>query len=71
MQKCNVKGKDAHPLYQWLSQKELNGVADSSIKWNFQKYAINENGELAGVYPHGTDPTDPAIIDWIQQPTPF
>ena len=38
MEKISVKGKDIHPLYQWLTSKAKNGVIDSEVKWNFQKY---------------------------------
>lgn len=47
MSKISVKGVDMHPIYQWLTSKEKNGKMDSKVKWNFQKYLINENGELA------------------------
>ena len=46
MGKISVKGKDMHPIYQFLTQKKLNGVLDSKVEWNFQKYLIDENGEL-------------------------
>lgn len=44
--KISVKGDDMHPLYQFLTEKEKNGVMDSKVKWNFQKYLINKNGEV-------------------------
>ena len=44
MSKVEVKGKNIHPVYRWLTKKELNGVKSSSVKWNFQKYLIDENG---------------------------
>ncbi|NJM16225.1 MAG: glutathione peroxidase [Bacteroidales bacterium] len=49
MAKISVKGTDAHPLYTWLTTKELNGRLDSKVKWNFQKYLIDENGQLVDV----------------------
>ena len=49
MAKISVKGKDIHPLYEWLTSKEQNGVMDSNVKWNFQKYMIDENGKLVDV----------------------
>lgn len=55
-EKVDVKGKDQHPLYQWLTQKSLNGVEDSKVSWNFNKYLIDENGALIGVYGSGTNP---------------
>jgi glutathione peroxidase len=44
--KISVKGDDIHPLYQFLTDKEKNGVMDSKVKWNFQKYLLNKDGEL-------------------------
>ena len=38
MSKISVKGNNKEPIYQWLTQKELNGEENSSVKWNFQKY---------------------------------
>jgi len=42
---------DPHPLIQWLTQKELNGVTDAEIKWNFSKFVVNEEGRLVGFFP--------------------
>lgn len=65
MAKITVKGKKKHPVYQYLTQKKYNGLKDSSVKWNFQKYLINEKGMLEKVVPTGVSPTDPSIITWI------
>jgi len=35
-------------IYQWLTKKNLNGVMDTDIKWNFQKFLIDEEGKLIG-----------------------
>ena len=45
-EKIDVKGSNQHPLYAWLTNKELNGKKNSSVKWNFQKYLIGPNGEF-------------------------
>ena len=66
MEKISVKGKDQHPVYQWLTQKEKNGVEDSNVQWNFQKYLVNENGELVKSIPPKTKPNDPEVISWIK-----
>lgn len=66
MSKISVKGKDIHPLYQWLTQKKLNGNIDSEVKWNFQKYLINEKGQLDKVIDPQVTPTDPVITEWIE-----
>jgi len=66
MAKISVKGKDIHPVYQWLTKKEANGKMDSSVKWNFQKYMVNADGTLSGMASSKTKPFDPKILDWIQ-----
>ena len=66
MDKISVKGKDMHPMYQFLTQKSKNGLQDSEVEWNFQKYLINENGELAKVVGPRILPTDAEITSWIE-----
>ena len=66
MAKISVKGNDMHPVYQFLTQKTKNGLEDSSVQWNFQKYLINSNGELEKVIAPSTLPTDAEIINWIE-----
>jgi glutathione peroxidase len=65
MEKISVKGNDMHPVYQWLTQKAKNGKEDSDVKWNFQKYLIDEKGELMKVIPPRTKPLDEEIVNWI------
>ena len=55
-EKLEVKGANAHPLYQWLTQKSKNGLADSEVSWNFNKYLINENGGFVGHFASGISP---------------
>ncbi len=66
MSKISVKGSDIHPIYQFLTEKAKNGVQDSDVQWNFQKYLINEKGELAKVISPEVLPTDDAIVGWIK-----
>lgn len=66
MSKISVKGDDQAPIYKWLTSEELNGYTDSSVKWNFQKYLINENGELELVIKPKTKPDDEVILNWIE-----
>ncbi len=44
MSKISVKGNDMHPVYQFLTQKDKNGLENSKVAWNFQKYLLNEKG---------------------------
>lgn len=66
MDKISVKGNDMAPIYQFLTQKEKNGLQDSEVEWNFQKYLINERGELEKVVGPRTLPTDAEIVDWVK-----
>ena len=66
MSKISVKGKNMHPIYQFLTQESKNGVISSSVSWNFQKYLISPNGKLAKVLSPRTQPNDPSVISWIE-----
>lgn len=65
MSKVSVKGKDIDKVYQFLTQKSKNGLQDSEVEWNFQKYLINEQGQLVKVLSPRVLPTDAAIVGWI------
>jgi glutathione peroxidase len=65
MEKISVKGDDIHPLYKWLTSKDKNGVMDSEVKWNFQKYLIDENGKLVDVIYSKEKPDSDKITSWI------
>jgi len=66
MSKISVKGDDMHPLYQFLTSKDKNGLKESELAWNFQKYLIDENGHVVKVIAPKTLPTDDAIVNWIK-----
>jgi glutathione peroxidase len=65
MEKISVKGNDMNPLYQWLTSKAKNGVMDSEVKWNFQKYLIDENGKLVNVVYSKENPLSEKITSWL------
>ena len=67
MAKVSVVGNDMCEVYQFLTQKSRNGLEDSDVAWNFQKYLINENGQLEKVIAPQVLPTDASIIDWIEK----
>ncbi|MDP1621928.1 MAG: glutathione peroxidase [Bacteroidales bacterium] len=67
MAKISVKGNDIDPLYNWLTSKDQNGVLDAPVKWNFQKFMINEQGQVAGFATSGDKPFDDKIISWIEK----
>lgn len=66
MEKISVKGDDMHEIYKYLTSKKLNGYKDSEVKWNFQKYLINEKGFLVRVIYSKTLPDSQDIINWIE-----
>jgi glutathione peroxidase len=65
MAKISVKGDDIHSLYIWLTSKDKNGLEDSKVKWNFQKYMINEDGTLHGYVNPNIEPFSDEIVNWI------
>ena len=67
MSKISVKGKNMHPLYQFLTQKAKNGVEDSKVKWNFQKYLIGRDGRLEKVIDPKTLPSSDEVTQWIEK----
>ena len=60
-EKINVKGKNQHPIYSWLTQSSLNDVKNSSVLWNFQKYLVDEKGAYIDYYTSITRPTSTKI----------
>ncbi|HTL81478.1 MAG TPA: glutathione peroxidase [Bacteroidia bacterium] len=66
MSKIDVKGDSIHPIYKWLCNKDQNGVESSDVKWNFQKYLIDENGHLVKHCLSPVKPMDPEITNWIE-----
>jgi glutathione peroxidase len=66
MAKISVKGDNIHPVYQWLTEKNLNGKMDSEIAWNFQKYLVDENGKLVDMVEPKVKPNNTKIISWIE-----
>lgn len=67
MSKITVKGDNMHPVYQWLTNEEMNGVESSNVKWNFQKYAIDENGMYIKFFGPRTKPISEEIVNWVTE----
>ena len=60
-EKIDVNGDSQHPLYQWLTKKDMNGVKSTSVKWNFQKYLIDGNGQFVDYFYSITKPLSSKI----------
>lgn len=65
--KISVKGDEMAPIYHWLTEMKYNKLKDSEVKWNFQKYLINEKGELVAVFAPKTQPMSDEIIAAIEK----
>jgi glutathione peroxidase len=65
MEKISVKGDDMDAVYKWLTMKSMNGKMDSEVKWNFQKYLIDEQGNLVDVVYSEDKPNCDKIVNWI------
>jgi len=65
MEKVSVVGSDAHPLFQYLSDKSVNGVTDEKPTWNFCKYLIDEKGKVVKFFPSKVKPLSEEIVSAI------
>lgn len=66
--KVSVKGDDTAPIFKYLTEKELNGVKNTTILWNFTKFLVDENGKLIDSFISTTKPTDDAITKYLVVP---
>lgn len=65
-EKISVKGTEQHPVYQWLTNKDNNGVKDVVVKWNFGKFLIDEKGQFIEYFPSGTEPLSEEIVKHLK-----
>lgn len=64
--KVSVKGDDTAPIFKYLTEKDLNGVKNTTILWNFTKFLVDENGKLIDTFVSTTKPTDDAITKYLK-----
>jgi len=67
LEKVNIKIGKVHPLYKWLTDKKYNGIEDSSVSWNFNKYLIDETGKYVAHFGSKTKPLDTEITQLIEK----
>ncbi len=67
MEKISIKGDNPHPIYKWLTSSKENGTLDAKVTWNFQKFMINENGEVVDFVAPIKSPKNSRIIDWLKE----
>jgi glutathione peroxidase len=61
-----VKGNNQHPIYKLLTKESMNGKGDYKVSWNFNKFLIDENGNLLEYFPSKVKPMDEAIIKYLR-----
>jgi glutathione peroxidase len=66
-EKIDVKGDGQHALYKWLCNKSQNGALDASVSWNFNKFLLDENGQMMAYYPSNISPNDPDLLAAINR----
>lgn len=64
--KVSVKGSDKAAIFKWLTEKAENGVLDANISWNFNKFLLDENGQLIQHFASRVEPTDEAITKYLK-----
>lgn len=67
LDKSSTKGPEKGAVFKWLTEKKENGRKSSRIWWNFQKYLVNEKGELVDYYFSFTQPDAPKIIKQLEK----
>jgi len=65
--RIHVKGDYVHPLYKFLSFKELNGRLNCRPRWNFHKYLIDKSGQVVDFYYPFTDPLSSKVQSQIRR----
>ena len=65
--KASVTGTGAQPVFQWLAHQSENGAADVEIKGDYQKFLIDSEGNLVGIFSPMIPPNDPKLIATIRQ----
>ncbi len=65
--KVQIRGSNMSPVFKWLTSKQYNNLKDSEVKWNFQKYLVNEQGELVAVFDPKISVNNPEVIAAIEK----
>ncbi|KDO27187.1 hypothetical protein SPRG_07436 [Saprolegnia parasitica CBS 223.65] len=60
--KVKVLGPEAHPFFVALEEHYTSEVAPT---WNFDKFVIDQTGDLRAVYPNDVDPLEPEVVEML------
>ena len=64
--RVDVKGDNITPIYKYLCNKSENGVLDATISWNFNKFIIDENGNLLAHFDSKVTPDSDELLKYIK-----
>jgi len=67
MEKISIKGENPHPIYKWLISSEENGTLDAKVSWNFQKFMIDENGQVIDFLAPLKSVQNKRVIEWLNE----
>ena len=65
--KISVKGADIHPFYKFLTDKKTGGKFAGDVKWNFQKFLVNREGQVVGRYGPSVDPLSIEVVADVEK----
>ena len=65
--KISVRGKNIHPLYKFLVEKETNPGFAGKIAWNFTKFLVDRQGNIVARFEPKTVPDDPQMVAAIEK----
>ena len=67
MEKISIKGDHPHSVYSWLTSSQENRNLDAKVTWNFQKFMINEEGEVIDFIAPIKSVQSKRVIDWLNE----
>jgi len=65
--KLEVNGPSRHPLYAWLTAQATAPDGAGDVKWNFAKFLIDKQGNIAARFSPTTSPTSPDVVEAIER----
>ncbi len=65
--KVSVKGADATPLYQFLTDKKSNPATGGEIEWNFTKFLVDRNGKVIARFEPAIEPESSSVTGAIEK----
>jgi glutathione peroxidase len=69
-EKLEVNGRRRHPLYQWLTSHPDERGQAGEVEWNFEKFLVDQSGDVVARFRPPVDPEDDRVIDAIERTLP-